>query len=190
VGFDQLTSPARVLEEAAKAEDAQASARALQDLWRIAGEIPGVGDLPPIPEPRATVEVSTDRQAAPSAQAETAALEPLVSRLADDPRMQRLIEQFLIRLAEEGAAMRKAWEADELGELAEAARWLKGAAGTLGFDAFTEPAKDLESHAKNENREPIPGLLALIEGLIQRTKYTGPTAATRTEPSVNAIGRG
>ncbi len=41
-----------------------------------------------------------------------------------------------------------AWESGNFAELAELAHWLKGAAGTVGFHDFTEPAKRLESLAK------------------------------------------
>jgi HPt (histidine-containing phosphotransfer) domain-containing protein len=33
-------------------------------------------------------------------------------------------------------------------ELARLAHWLAGAAGTVGYDAFTEPAREMEAAAK------------------------------------------
>lgn len=50
------------------------------------------------------------------------------------------------------------------------ARWLKGSAGTLGFDVFTEPAEELESCIVRGEQTRIPELLGQIDELICRVK--------------------
>jgi PAS domain S-box-containing protein len=187
VGFDAFTAPALRLEDAAKSGDGVAMDAALHEIWQIAVRIAGVGELPELPpvEHRSVDETAAAGVApmTPSAPAD----EPIVSRLADNPRMQRLIERFLERLYEEGAAMRRAWEQDDLPGLSEAAQWLKGAGGTLGFDMFTAPAKELESLARNADRDQIPPLLASIEDMIRRTKYSGTSADSGDDPSISVV---
>ncbi|MCP4998309.1 MAG: response regulator, partial [Hyphomicrobiales bacterium] len=104
VGFDLFTAPARSLESAAKAAEDNAIGPAMQTIWDLAARIPGV-DLPgPLPEP------SANPAAAPISPADaTANDEPIVSRLAGNPRMQRHIDRFLARLSDEDRAMQAAW---------------------------------------------------------------------------------
>jgi HPt (histidine-containing phosphotransfer) domain-containing protein len=51
--------------------------------------------------------------------------------------------------------------AGDLAEVERLAHWLAGAAGTVGYDAFTGPARELEAGAK-------AGDAALAEGVLQR----------------------
>ncbi|MGH8673593.1 MAG: ATP-binding protein, partial [Burkholderiales bacterium] len=78
--------------------------------------------------------------AAPAAPAE----EPLISRLAGKPRLLPAIRKFTARLDEQLDAMDRACKARDFQELAALAHWLKGAGGTVGYDAFTEPSMELE----------------------------------------------
>ena len=43
----------------------------------------------------------------------------------------------------QAVAMQAAWERKDLDELARLSHWLKGAGGTVGFDALTEPGKEV-----------------------------------------------
>ncbi len=54
---------------------------------------------------------------------------------------------------------------DELGNLAH---WLKGAAGTVGFDVFTEPARRLEQSARQKNEVMTAKALITIRQLVSR----------------------
>jgi CheY-like chemotaxis protein/HPt (histidine-containing phosphotransfer) domain-containing protein len=90
---------------------------------------------------------------------------PLVSRLAaNNPRFRPIVEKFARRLTDQLEAMSKAWNDRNFEELAGLAHWLKGAGGTVGFDAFTEPALGLEQLAKAQNTEEVE---AAIDGLRQ-----------------------
>jgi HPt (histidine-containing phosphotransfer) domain-containing protein len=55
---------------------------------------------------------------------------------------------FCQTLPDKLQAMRAALAARRLNELAELAHWLKGAGGTVGYDAFFEPAREFELHAR------------------------------------------
>ena len=51
--------------------------------------------------------------------------------------------------------METAWENKDMEELETFAHWLKGAAGTLGFDDFTEPATRLEKYTVSVMTEQV-----------------------------------
>jgi len=76
---------------------------------------------------------------------------PLVSRLADNPRFHPIIRIFAERLEVKLAEMDTAYVEKNYNELGGLAHWLKGAGGTVGFDMFTEPAKELELFIKSED---------------------------------------
>jgi PAS domain S-box-containing protein len=188
VGFDVFTVPARRLESAAKAQDVNAVGPALTELWAIAGRIPGVVLS------TATLEAGSedllagaDDTAGPKGT--EFSTEPIVSRLAGHPRMQVLIDRFSAQLSEADASLQQAWEAGDFETLAKTARWLKGSAGTLGFDPFTEPAEELESAAREESQNLIPELLHRIHNLTTRVQKGADVADTGAEvPAQTARG--
>jgi len=73
---------------------------------------------------------------------------PVVSRLAGNPRLRPAVEKFVDRPGVQLDAMESAWKTQDFQTLAELVHWLKGAGGTVGFDAIVEPAKQLEQLAK------------------------------------------
>jgi HPt (histidine-containing phosphotransfer) domain-containing protein len=66
--------------------------------------------------------------------------------------------------------------------LAALAHWLKGAAGTVGYDAFTEPAIELEQMAKARAESQIEAAIRRLRQLERRiVAPVGPAiAAERT----------
>jgi PAS domain S-box-containing protein len=94
--------------------------------------------------------------------------QPLVSRLADKPRLLPAIRKFTARLGEQLDAMERAWKAHDHTELSALAHWLKGAAGTVGYDAFTEPAFELEQLIKAGADERIEAALQQLRRLQRR----------------------
>ena len=97
------------------------------------------------------------------------ASEPIHSRLpASNARFRDIIVKFIGRLDEQLEAMRSAWKENDLETLAELAHWLKGAGGTVGFDAFTEPAEELEAAAKRGDTEGCEHRLKTLESLAAR----------------------
>jgi CheY-like chemotaxis protein len=92
------------------------------------------------PEPALLVSVDPARTSQPAA--------PIVSRLAaKSPRFAAIAEHFAGRLEEKLAEMDEHHRAGRFEALAGLAHWLRGAAGTVGFDAFTAPAESLRTHA-------------------------------------------
>ena len=92
---------------------------------------------------------------------------PLVSSLPmDDPEFRQIVEAFIPRLREQAAAMQAAWQGRDLDELARLSHWLKGAGGTVGFDALTDPAKKLEVFAKQKQVNEIGKALGEVLDMI------------------------
>jgi PAS domain S-box-containing protein len=107
---------------------------------------------------------------APAAAAASGDTSPIVSRLANHPRLRAAARKFAGRLDEQLAAMELALRAGNFAELAALAHWLKGAGGTVGYDAFTVPARTLESHGKASDggaaRVALDELHALAKRLV------------------------
>jgi PAS domain S-box-containing protein len=163
VGFDDFTEPARNLETLAKAASEDGVELALQELRELSRRlaVPG-GDVPDVPAaaaPRPSGPDDTDPASGP----------PVVSRLASGgPRIRATIAKFAGRLEEKLDEMESAWQARDFAELAALAHWLKGSGGTVGYDAFTEPAKTLEGLAKASSEDGVDEALAVLRGISSR----------------------
>ncbi len=187
VGFDDFTDPARELETLALAQDDSgvdgylATLRGLATRLVVAGVAVDITTTPPraesdppaktpVPEPAPSPGPSPGPSPAPSSRATT----PIVSRLpADNPRYRKLIVTFIERLADCLQALESAWQARDYPEVARRAQWLKGSGGTIGFDAFTEPARKLEAQAKAAKDQEIPALIAELQHLAARLVTPG-----------------
>jgi PAS domain S-box-containing protein len=93
---------------------------------------------------------------------------PVVSRLANHPRLRAAARKFASRLDEQLAAMELELRAGKFPELAALAHWLKGAGGTVGYDAFTVPARTLETCAKAADGAGSRAALDELHGLARR----------------------
>ena len=110
--------------------------------------------------------------------------QPLVSRLsAGNSRFRGIIQKFVERLDEQLRAMQQAWNDRDFDELANLAHWLKGSGGTVGFDAFTEPAASLEQLARAGCEEQIEELLQELSGLAARVELPGKNEPVPLESS-------
>jgi PAS domain S-box-containing protein len=93
---------------------------------------------------------------------------PIVSRLANHPRLRSAARKFAARLDEQLAAMELELRAGNFPELAALAHWLKGAGGTVGYDAFTVPARTLEMCGKAADAAGARAALDELHGLAKR----------------------
>jgi CheY-like chemotaxis protein len=91
---------------------------------------------------------------------------PVVSRFAMHPRFRSTVIKFGLRIAEQMEAMERAWTARDKAELARFSHWLKGAGGTVGYDAFTEPATRLEQFAKAGDFEQAAAVVEQLRRLV------------------------
>jgi HPt (histidine-containing phosphotransfer) domain-containing protein len=109
---------------------------------------------------------------------------PLISRLAaGNPRFQPIIAKFAGRLSEQLDRMAEAWSVKDFDEIARLAHWLKGAGGTVGFDAFTEPAAELEQLAKAKSPDQIEQTLAGLRRLAGRISLPADIPPTQSQPN-------
>ncbi len=107
--------------------------------------------------------------AADSGQKRKRSAPPVVSRLAGTgPRLRAVIKRFVGRLEEKLEAMEASWETGDFDELANLAHWLRGAAGTVGFDAFTGPAGALKLRAEQRKGDEIEASIRELRALAER----------------------
>jgi PAS domain S-box-containing protein len=131
-----------------------------------AGAVPA----PPVPKVPAPARPSA-HAAAPGG--DTAAV---VSRLAGTPRFAPVVASFAQRLPERLAALRAAHVRGDAEGCADIAHWLKGSAGSVGYDAFTEPARKAEEAARAGQLAAVGEQLDCIEAL--GTRVVAPAIAS------------
>jgi CheY-like chemotaxis protein len=105
--------------------------------------------------------------------------EPVVSRLASHPRLQRVVRSFALQLPAKLQGMNEALGRSELNEVAALAHWLKGAGGTVGYDELFEPARNLEQHARSGDVVAIADALRHLQTLVQRMVIPDPVPASQ-----------
>jgi HPt (histidine-containing phosphotransfer) domain-containing protein len=71
--------------------------------------------------------------------------EPILSDFAEDPDMKDLLGTFVSELPHKLAAIREAWDHDNLASLTRIAHQLKGAGGGYGFGVIGDAAARLEA---------------------------------------------
>jgi CheY-like chemotaxis protein len=98
----------------------------------------------------------------------------LISTLdARGGRSRAIIASFVARLHDKLQSMEASFESKDFAELLSLAHWLKGAAGTVGFDAFTEPAEELGELAANQKEEEIEEAIGRLSELAARIVVSG-----------------
>jgi CheY-like chemotaxis protein/HPt (histidine-containing phosphotransfer) domain-containing protein len=94
---------------------------------------------------------------------------PIVSTLpVEIPKFQRIVDDFIAKLAERMGEMHDAQAAGDWDGLARLAHWLKGSGGTVGFDCLTAPAGALEKHCKQRDAAAASRVLNELSGLVSR----------------------
>jgi len=161
VGYDSFTEPARALELAVKQSDAATIESKLAEIRGLAGRTAVAAESAGI-----AGSVDPHQSATPTASMQNSEHFPVLSRLADNPRMHAVIGKFALRLQQQHLAMLAAWKAGDLDETAKLAHWLKGAGGMVGFDAFTERATELELLAKAGRQEAVGEVIHRIGGMV------------------------
>ncbi len=96
-----------------------------------------------------------------------------------DPELRQIAEKFVCQLALRLKGMCEAYGRSDYGSLADHAHWLKGAAGTVGFGVFTEPALRLEQLAKQRSAADVPTVLRELVQLAQSVQLDTHPACSR-----------
>jgi signal transduction histidine kinase/CheY-like chemotaxis protein/HPt (histidine-containing phosphotransfer) domain-containing protein len=119
------------------------------------------------PRRRSTHETLVRRLSVPAQPALSAG--PLLSTLAgESQKLDAIVVKFVTRLETKLSEMDASWATRDFEELASLAHWLKGAAGMVGFGAFTEPARQLEELALERKASEIDTSLAGLRSLAER----------------------
>jgi CheY-like chemotaxis protein len=105
-------------------------------------------------------------QAAAPAGAEAAPA--ITSRLAGDQRLVPIVHKFLRKLRERLAEVPELEARSDYREIANFAHWLRGSAGSMGYDAFTTPAAELEAAAMGAQGERVARLLNEVQRMARR----------------------
>jgi CheY-like chemotaxis protein/HPt (histidine-containing phosphotransfer) domain-containing protein len=121
----------------------------------------------------ATLEMLVDSQVDSHVGSRTA----IVSTLPNIPEYQDIVGSFVVRLHERFEEIGSARVKSDWVALAELAHWLKGSAGTMGFDCFTEPAGRLESTARRREADEFDAVLRELTSLVHRIE--APLAAEK-----------
>ncbi len=114
----------------------------------------------------------------PALTRESGTAAPVVSRLADHPRLRAVVRKFAQQMPERVQAIETAWDSRNFEKLAALAHWLKGSGGTAGFDAFTAPAKTLEQLAKARSEQQTGEIVAELLQLVEQIVVPGEEEAT------------
>lgn len=156
VGFDQLSKPAKSLEENANAGEVEACKRDLIQIKSIIERLrAGVNS----DSESSAVSDSTESQGSPAQAVDIVES----SLLTKNPTFRPIVMKFLPRLKVQIEAMDEAVENQDFEELSALAHWLKGSGGTVGFDVFTKPAAAMESGAKSNKMDVVESNLAQIK---------------------------
>ena len=116
-------------------------------------------------------------QPAPPPAGTAAQVKPVVSRLAAKPRLVPVIRSFAQRLQERTNAALDAQHRGDYAALAGFAHWLAGSAGTVGYDAFTEPARRLEHCALQSDAAGSAAACAEVLAMAARVVVPEPLEA-------------
>jgi CheY-like chemotaxis protein/HPt (histidine-containing phosphotransfer) domain-containing protein len=89
--------------------------------------------------------------------------EPAIrSRYAGNAMLVPIVRKFAARLAQQLQLARSALQTADLPEVARLAHWLAGSAGTVGYDAFVAPARELEAAARSGDGAGAAALLQRV----------------------------
>ena len=93
---------------------------------------------------------------------------PIVSTLAGNPKLSRIVARFVDQLPAKLAEMDACAQRDDAVELAALAHWLKGAGGSMGFQQFFEPSKALEDAVKSGDQQVIGSIISELHRIEAR----------------------
>ena len=100
--------------------------------------------------------------------------EPIVSRLAHKPRFIPVIHRFVEHLQRQLDTVEAARLGRDHEAIARFGHWLAGAAGTVGYDAFTDAARQIEQQARQGDIAAVELALANVRAMAARVALPVP----------------
>jgi PAS domain S-box-containing protein len=139
-------------------------------------------DAGPLPAPAVAAAHSAQAELPDALAQSSSAGEPIISRLAQHPRLRSVARNFALQLPAKLQTMLEAQARGDLNELAALAHWLKGSGGTVGYDALFEPARNLEQHAQRRDVGAAADVLRQLQALVQRIVIPDEASAAPQQP--------
>jgi HPt (histidine-containing phosphotransfer) domain-containing protein len=102
---------------------------------------------------------------------------PITSRLSGQPGLRPIVRKFAGRLRERLDEVARAEASRDYVAIANFAHWLKGSAGSMGYDDFNEPAAELERAAKAAEGERAGQLIDDLRHMAARVVAPGEESA-------------
>ncbi len=142
-------------------------------------------------------EVLADRETSPAEALKTSAtaadnhagpkveddLSPVISRLSQHPKLRNVVRRFIEQFPAKEQAMVDALAQQDWEALAQLAHWLKGAGGSVGFDDFFTPARELEDACKEQQHATAERHLRVIQSLSRRMTLDAPEGTQNNQSS-------
>ena len=161
VGFEILTEYAGKLEKLARKDDLEATSRQFTAMQQVISRLHSIQSEAKDTNQLQPLSILADNP--------TNGCGPVRSRLENNPRFHRAIRSFAQTANERATAIKDAYENRDFQSIMQHAQWIKGSAGSIGFDDFNEVAATLEQAADTQNSETVerltPELLALIANI-------------------------
>ncbi len=161
-GYDEFTKPATQLEIFAKEGNKTYVIQAVADLHTLVSRVVGPEDETALSPPEDLPSKSEIKSEDSPADTPAIAQKPIVSRIADNPKYHSLLVRFSESLTQQIDKMERAMELQDLSDLKDLAHWLKGSAGTMGYDDFTKPATRLEKSIQSGEKQKMDDILKEI----------------------------
>lgn len=169
VGFTQLFEPAKALEDAALAQDSDASDQLMRNIISLSERLSSETLVTSVVGAQSVDErcVTNTAEAASENTAEVDT--PIVSVLIDqNPKFESIVERFIDRLQEQIQIMDEAYQHNDWTTMADIAHWLKGSGGSVGFPGFTEIAASLETSARAEAADDVGEGIEMVKQYTRR----------------------
>lgn len=190
VGFQALTEVAKPLELSAKDSDMDACAIHLKEVKALQARL-----VNPLDDAMADDDVAASNLESDSAQTDIASKsdyeeyafpDVIESRLAGyGDKFVGIIHKFEVRLQAQMQDAKIQIQKRDKDELKEFAHWLKGSAGSVGFDEFTQPAADLEKAAISADFDRADYIFGVLSGMVDR--MSTPVPRNDDEPVNNDL---
>jgi HPt (histidine-containing phosphotransfer) domain-containing protein len=162
LGFGDFIEPARVLEQFASEQDDTSLPGAIQALHSIHDRLA----MQTKPKKPTVIEM-------PKPKKEYVVPEKLTSRIYESkPRLRPIVGKFINQLSANCENIEQAVANKDFEKIERFGYWLKASGGSAGFNAFTEPARDLENYAREKKLSGIRYTVDVIKQLNSRISTT------------------
>ena len=116
---------------------------------------------------------------------QTSELGEIVSSLPmSNPKFRSIVEKFIVRLGDQLVAIDAAWSQRDYDKLKRLGHWLKGSAGSVGFNQFVEPARELEQFAIDRDDMNLPGAIGKLHSIYSKVSID---PEPKTQPDVEIV---